>query len=168
MRGNGSTARAVPNTLTKVLPSQPDPIAEENDLSDEGVDEQDDTESSQSSPARPRYERKIVSPDIVEIDLTGGEMSLKAFIESKKPTTEKHKYLAIAYYLKHHRNIDNVTMHHIFTCYRHMGWKSAKDVAQPLRDMKSKGKWFGKGKEKGSYTINHLGENVVNEMKTAE
>jgi len=63
--------------------------------------------------------------------------------------------------MKANLSLDEVTMDHIYTAYRHMGWTSPKDVSSPLRSMKTQNSWFSKGKEKGAYAINHVGIDVA-------
>jgi hypothetical protein len=45
-----------------------------------------------------------------------------------------------------------------------MGWQTPKDAGVPLRDLKNKNQWLGKGSSAGSLIINHVGENQVMEM----
>jgi hypothetical protein len=107
------------------------------------------------------------SPKILNIDLESGKVTLKDFCEPKKPTTDINKFLVIAAWFKQQCSIEEVTMDHIHTAYRHMGWHTPADATQPLRIMKTKRYgYFGKGKAKGAYAINHVGENAVSKMKT--
>jgi hypothetical protein len=45
-----------------------------------------------------------------------------------------------------------------------MKWNTPKDAGAPLRKMKNVQQWFNKGSGEGLYAINHIGENVVNDM----
>jgi hypothetical protein len=106
-------------------------------------------------------------PQPVELDLISGEVPLKAFLEKKNPTSDVKRYLSIAYWLKEYRGINEITMDHAYTCYRHMGtgWNVPKDASAPLRQMKTKRYgWMASGSTPGSFAINHLGENEVNNM----
>jgi len=106
-------------------------------------------------------------PQTIDLDLISGDVPLKTFLEQKNPTSDVKRYLAIAYWLKEYREVSEITMDHAYTCYRHMGtgWNVPKDAASPLRKMKSKQYgWMGNGSTAGSYAINHLGENEVNNM----
>ena len=107
---------------------------------------------------RPRGPRNYRNPKVLDdLDLTSASIPLKEFCDGKKPDTELKKYLVIAAWLKEHLKVEEVTIDHIYTCYRALGWFPPRDVAQPLRDMKSKQGWFSKGKGKGAYAINHIG-----------
>lgn len=120
-----------------------------------------EVESSEPVQQTKAAKRTIKSPDILQLDLTSGDMSLKKFLDKHPMDDDSKRYLLIAYWLKSQRDINEVTPAHIHTCFRHMGWQTPNNAAQPLRDMKSKRQWFNKGKEKATYAINHIGENEV-------
>ena len=120
--------------------------------------------SSSSKKSGPRQYR---TPQAVDLDLTSGDVPLKDFLEQKKPDGDIKRYLVITYWLKKYRNIEEVTMDHAYTCYRHMGtgWQVPGDAAAPFRAMKGKHYgWMKAGSAKGAYVINHLGENEVGRM----
>jgi hypothetical protein len=106
-------------------------------------------------------------PQPIELDLITGEVPLKAFLEKKNPTSDVKRYLSIAYWLREYRSINEITMDYAYTCYRHMGtgWNVPKDASSPFRQMKKKQYgWMASGSTPGSFAINHLGENEVNNM----
>ena len=109
--------------------------------------------------------RQYRTPQTIDIDLTSGEMPLKVFIEQKNPDNENKKYLTIAYWFKKYKNIPDVSADHVYTCFRFMGWNVLADVTRPFRNMKGKQYgWINAGSTKGTYTINHVGENVIESM----
>jgi hypothetical protein len=109
------------------------------------------------------------SPIILDVDLTGGDMPLKAFLGKYSGDEMTKRYLLVAYWYKFYRNTDQVSADHIHTAFRHMGpgWSTPRDAAQPLRDLKQRQQWFNKG-DRGQYKINHIGENVVHEIIGSE
>jgi hypothetical protein len=137
-------------------------VAIEDVLENDALDV--DVEPAPAKPVKKPRTVKIKTPDVLEnVEFTSGPMPLKQFMEEKKVGSEQGKrYLLIAYWFKEYGNTPTINAAHIFTAYKFMGWSAPKDVAQPLRDIKAKNKWFSG--EKGEYTINHIGENVVNEM----
>lgn len=176
--------RAITNTLTRALAPQPRNITppaaqipsgkngsndasqtEQQSLFDSYEDAIDIDATTVETKPKPKNSssRKLPTPAMLDIDLTSGEVSLKTFIEQKKPSGDNKCYLAIAYWLKTYRDINEVTMDHAYTCYRMLGWNVPKDASSPLRQMKKQG-WMNKSKELGAYSINHVGENVINEM----
>jgi hypothetical protein len=111
--------------------------------------------------------RQMPTPKPLDLELATGDVPLKTFLEKKKPDGDNKRYLVIAYWLKTYRNINEITMDHAYTCYRTMGWNVPKDASSPLRQMKKQG-WMNRGTGKGAYAINHIGENVINEMNRTE
>lgn len=106
--------------------------------------------------------RKLRTPEIVALDLKTSP-SLGEYCEQRKPEGDNKRYLAIVGYLRQHRNISEVTMDHMYTCYRHMGWNVPRDVSSPLRSLKKSG-WLDKGTARGAYALNHIGENEIEKM----
>lgn len=163
--GNGTATRALPTTHSK---PEPDGEATVETAEEEVVEASSEQRNGELfAPVRPRP-RKPPTPHVVDIDLTSGPVPLKAFCTEKHPSSETERYLVIAMWLKEHRHIADVDMHHIYTCYRHMGWSTPDDPVQPLRDLKRKRGCFNKGQARGSYSINHIGENVVREMNSVQ
>jgi hypothetical protein len=173
--------RAIAHTLTRALtppqrvvstPAQLSATNEETLLQTQAVEDQNgiddgDLLSLSTSSKKKIAARQYRTPQPLEIDLISGDPRLKNFLDQKKPDGDVKRYLAIAYWLKHHRNIQEVTMDHIYTCYRHMGAgrQVPADAAAPLRAMKAKQYgWMKTGSAKGTYVINHLGENEVLNM----
>jgi hypothetical protein len=152
------------------LIASPGRIESEETESIEASDLQEATEKdsakadeSQSRPASSRSAGTPRTPKVLDLDLKKGPVTLEEFCKKKNPTGDNQKYLAIAHWLKENLNIIEVSMDHVHTCYRTMGWHTPKDASGPLRAMKRSG-WFQKGKEVGTYSINHVGDNEVSKM----
>jgi hypothetical protein len=130
----------------------------ELDLAPESGEEEARSSQRPSRPAKSR------SPIILTLDLKAGKVPLTTFCETKGVgDNDNRRYLAIAYWLKENLSIAAITMDHVHTCYRFLGWQTPADASSPLRRMKNSG-WFDKGTEKGAYAINHVGENEVMRM----
>jgi hypothetical protein len=112
---------------------------------------------------RPKNPRQYTAPNVLDIDLKSGAMSLRDFAEQKQPKTDNDVYLVIAAWLKEFRQIVEVDNDHIYTCLRHLQKSPPKDVGQPLRKLKGRG-FFTKGASKGFYAINHIGVDAVQRM----
>lgn len=152
--------RAPATRINPALTGKSNPDVGAEVLDEEAVEEEEANSGSTNDDAEPREKKQrfFKSPQIVnDLDLVGGVVSLKAYCDDKKPTTEARRYLVIAAWLKEYRNITDVSADHIYTCFRHMGWHPSKDVSAPFRAMKAKNGWFGSGQARGTYTINHVG-----------
>jgi hypothetical protein len=77
--------------------------------------------SASPSPKKKGGVRTSWTPQPIELDLTFGDMPLKGFIKQKKLDGDIKRYLAIAYWLKKYRNINEVNLDHAYTCYRYLG-----------------------------------------------
>lgn len=146
-----------PAILSAPEPAEPVLVDPEEDGSSAVATEDSGLVSRRTGPgaAKPR------SPKILSLDLKSGKVALKDFCESKSVgDNDSRRYLVIAFWLKENLGITAVSMDHIHTCYRFLGWQTPADASSPLRGMKQKG-WFDKGTEKGTYAINHVGENFV-------
>jgi hypothetical protein len=155
LRGHG-TGAALPAAPTVTE------VAEEPENLEEQPVTGTDEEMAGSSPAKPRGPRKVAVPEVIDIDLTSGDVPFEKYCEGKKLDRDWNKYLACAMWLKEHRDLPTVTDDHIYTMFKFMKWAYPGDVAAPLRAMKKQG-WFTTP-ERGKYAINHLGENEVNRM----
>lgn len=116
----------------------------------------------EQAPSRSRTRSAPKSPTLLDLNLNDATPTLKEFIAQKNPGEQDSKrYLAIAHWFKHHFKTAEVTVNHIFTGYRHMGWQTPKDPSLPLRDLKNKNQWMTKGAAPGSFAINHIGDDQV-------
>lgn len=122
----------------------------------------------QSVPKRPpsgsTKKRTLPTPSVIDdLDLNNAEIPFKKYHQDKNPTNHNKRYLVIAAWLKHYRQIDEIGTDHIYTCYRTIGLNVVPDVGGPFRSCKSQG-WFSPGSQRGLYAINHVGLNEVNSL----
>lgn len=164
LRGPGATGQriAVP-VMTKSTTREPETV---DDVVVEDEQEQEQVEAA-SLPVRQRRPRKPApTPKVIEIDLTA-EPSLASFAAKYDPKSHHHRYLVIAAWLHQHRQLEVITVDHVYTCYRSLGWPSSiADFSQPLRTFKFK--QFFTSPEKGKYAINHLGLAQVNKHDSGD
>jgi hypothetical protein len=116
----------------------------------------DDSHADESTPIRQKGPTRYTQPKFLkDLDLDGGEKPFRDYAVEHHPETDNHRYLVIASWLKLHRNLDSITIHHVYTCYQKMNWPSQKDVGQPFRQMKRKSLFENSGK--GQWEITHIG-----------
>lgn len=160
----------------KAAPLQADnqqeiPFPSEDGHEDEPVENSanEQPEATATGFERPKRRYSPPTPNILnDIDFNSGEVSLKDFVAQKSPEKVSDRYVVIASWYKQQKNIDEVTADRIYTAFKFLGWQSPDHVAQMLRDLKSKNKWFDKGTATGAYKINIIGLNVVDKMGTAK
>jgi hypothetical protein len=129
---------------------------EDNDLSDELG-----SVSTRRARSTPR------TPELLDLNLRAGTPPLKEFLDKLTPESVIDRYVAIAYWLKNQLQIGEVTADHIHTGYRHMGWQTPTDAAQPLRSMKARSYQYVKaGSKSGAFVISHVGDNRVMALMT--
>ncbi len=164
-RGSSQTQFVNPSKVAKQLDAPPadvDLAAEDLELA-EPVEEPASSNGASSRAKKPG--RPHPKPEVIDLDLKAGDVAFKEFCGQKKPANQRSRYLVIACWLKEHADISEITIDHIYTCYKFMNWTPIPDnMVQPLRVMKSTEGWFDKGEEAGSYALNHVGENKVAEM----
>jgi hypothetical protein len=100
--------------------------------------------------------RKYTQPKFLsDLDMTDGQESFKDYAATKDPKSDNQKYLIVARWLQQHKNIDTVTIDHIFTCFQAMKWPSQKDIGQPLRFMTKNNSYFQKNGK--GWKLTHVG-----------
>jgi hypothetical protein len=118
-------------------------------------------EAAPASPARRSTPRKA---KVLDIDLNC-DPSFAAFANEKKPDNHLKRYLVVAAWFKEARNINVITMDHVYTCYRSVGWPSNNaDFGQPLRSLKRQQKMT---QNDDGFVINHLGLQEVTDLGKA-
>lgn len=130
-----------------------------------------DAEASEAAfdaaPARkaPAKKRQLRSPEVLELDLTSGDVPFLAYHQEKNPTGHTKRYLVIAAWFKLHRQLDEIDIDHIYTCYRLLKQNVVEDVGSSFRAGKRQG-WFRSGQQPGWYAITHVGLNEVNDLSS--
>lgn len=110
-----------------------------------------------------RKDRKVVTPEVVELDLRSHSPSWKEFAEQKSPANGWERYLVCMVWLKTALKKDVIDMHHIFTLYKAAGWSTKmSDFGQTFRALR-RAKLIERVQD-GQYKLNHLGEDRVDQM----
>jgi hypothetical protein len=103
-----------------------------------------------------------------DLDLTKAPVQLADFVQEKNPDGDMDKYAVIAAWFKQHLNTEEITIDHIFTAYKALGWQAQlpDNPSQMFRNLKNNKNWFDSSK-RGTYKINWNGESAVNKMGAA-
>ncbi len=89
-----------------------------------------------------------------------GKTSWRDFYDQKKPNTQEHKITVAIFYLKNILEIDKLTPHHIFTCFKDVNARTPKHLPQAIRDIAKRKGWLDTS-ERGNIKITNHGENFV-------
>lgn len=148
------------------LPASTEVEVDETDETDEEVEQAtaEDTSRSTTSPRRTPPKKPPRPAKVIDLDLGNGDASFASYCIAKNPKTQVDKYVLIGAWLREHRGINEITIDHVHTVYKHMSWKEPDDLVQVLRDLKRRNEWFDKGKAPGSYAINGVGLSKAQNM----
>lgn len=167
-----TAANPATSTATGVLetPITEDPNPVEVPAAETAEDLPPDTASG-SELDRPKRRPAPRAPKFLsELDLTKASVQLADFVQEKNPDGDMDKYAVIAAWFKEHFNTEEVTVDHIFTAYKALGWQAQlpADPTQTFRNLKSNKNWFDSGSNRGAYKINWNGQSAVNKMGAAK
>lgn len=140
-----------------------DTLEFENEIPEDDYEmqtEEDDEPSNQKQSKKRSYR----TPQILEIELNSGETSFKNyFTEMGSPPADANRYLIAILWLKKYKQINEVSVDHIYTIFKFMNWPVQKDVGQPLRTLKNR-RLLSEGSSKKMYVINHVGEENIRRL----
>jgi hypothetical protein len=171
--------RSIAHTIVKAISTNPKVIitskqleagsqdGEVIDILDEELiqSEFDETGKEKDIQKKKPATRQYRTPQTIDIIFNSGDITFKDFVNQKNPDNDNKKYLVVAYWLKKYGNTPDVSADHVYTCFRYMTWTVPPDVLQPFRNLKARQYgWMSNGSAKGTYTINHLGENEIEKM----
>lgn len=129
------------------------------------VDADEEAEAPVAVPTQKKTPAKKSQPNykvINEISADDVSPTLSEFMTKYPGESTLDKYLAIAYWYKHHRGIEDITVAHFFTAYKLLEWVPPVDPGQPVRDLRHlKRQWLVAGAKQGTSTIKNLGESMV-------
>ncbi|ODA00237.1 hypothetical protein A7P25_02030 [Achromobacter xylosoxidans] len=131
--------------------------------------ELEDTAPATPAPRRPSTPRKPPNFKIIkELKFDDVVPTLSDFVDEKKPENHLDRYLCIAYWFKHHKDLEDLTTQHFFTAYMHYRWPLPASADTPVRDLRHrKRQHFLAGDTQGTTTISNSGERIVLEMGKA-
>ncbi len=114
-----------------------------------------------SSKTKVTTRKKVGYAIVKDLDLkqSGDKPSLKEFYDKMKPFSCYEKNLVFIYYLEKIKNDNNISLNHIFTCYRDIPTKVPKHLDQSIWDGASRKGWYESSDNKIVITV--VGENVI-------
>lgn len=163
VRNNGlGLLNEVPSVVKSTDVSKDENI-DENTVERKEVEPQESSVLATPHKAKSRKKNGISNVQLIkDLDLsgTGSAKSLKAFMEEKNPSTNVQKTTAFVYYLQNFLEIDEITIDHIFTCYKSMNYRIPNNLQQNLSDTSSS-KYGYISRKDGKYSMTILGSNFI-------
>jgi|GEM_PF-988863 hypothetical protein len=99
------------------------------------VDEEQKNDIKKSK--KTRYQETVAIDKNLNLK-TPGKKSFKEFYEEKQPKSTMDFNTVAVYYLIKVLGLSNVSMNHIYTCYKEVGYRAPEAFAQSLRDASNK------------------------------
>ncbi|HCA5285358.1 TPA: hypothetical protein MW252_001428 [Acinetobacter nosocomialis] len=102
-------------------------------------------DSKKKSPVKAKKSTEISGQLVKDLNLMqeGEKISLRDFHKRYIATTNFERSLIFAYYLQHVKEIENININHIFTCYRHIpDVKVPNNLKQNLFDIAYRKGWL--------------------------
>lgn len=137
-----------------------------NALNGESPKEENVEPSTQITSSKTKNRKKTVQITgqlLKDLDLSGKgtiDQSLKNFVAKKNPKTNIQKTTVFLYYLQHILNIEEITIDHIFTCYKNMGYRMPNNLPQNLNDVC--GSRYGyANRTDGKLSMTVIGDNYI-------
>lgn len=129
----------------------------------ERKEEQEASNSTSTHKAKNRKKNGTGNIQLIkDLDLSGTDSikSLKDFMEEKKPVSNVQKTTAFVYYLQNLLELDEITIDHIFTCYKSMNYRIPNNLQQNLSDTSSS-KYGYINRKDGKYSMTIFGSNLI-------
>ncbi|MGA9396943.1 MAG: hypothetical protein WBV22_01680 [Anaerolineaceae bacterium] len=118
------------------------------------------TPSSKTKKKKSQKKAKLSLSIVKDLNLKpSGKKSFKQFVQEKLPKDNQEKCTVAIYYMKHELGVDKITIDHIHTCCKDVGWRTASLYNDLARTASRKG-WIDTS-EMSDIRITTLGDNFV-------
>jgi len=167
--GGGSKSGSDAGDATAVEVADIEPVEGTTvEVEDVEADDAAEEETSNGNGSGVKRQYNFKPPKFMdELDFSTASKSLQDFIVEKgNPTEMTDKYLATVVWFKDFMNIEEVTVHHVYTAFDHFGWKNEMPTnpSVPLRDLKSKRHMLTREPGAEGYKLNFKGIQHVGKM----
>lgn len=123
--------------------------------------EQEEEQTRQRNKTRKKSNVKPLQL-IKDLNLRGGNgtKGLNAFVTEKNPLSNIDRSTVFVYYLENLLKVSEVTIDHVYTCYKELGLRVPGNLQQNLTDIASSKNGYLNRKD-GKYTMTIKGSNFV-------
>ena len=163
--------QAVQNALRPALPTQRVMVASSSPTAslishDNEADEEDTIadELDSASISRPKVQRVskprvAKTPTVLDDIVLTSDPSLKDFVAEYDISSSVDKYLVIALWFRDARGINSITVDHVYTCFKILGWGTgSNDFAKPMRNLRDEQSFKGGARDGFSLTLPGAGK----------
>ena len=124
-------------------------------------------EAPKSKPLRSSKPKVAKTPDVLDDIDVNTAPSLKDFTGHFDLKTNFDKYLVIALWFRDARGLGAITVDHVYTCFKILGWSTATtDFSKPLQNLK--GEQSLRGNAKDGYSLTLTGAGKIEAKKRSE
>ena len=134
-------------------------------VADETVEKHNEPTAAVTSSVA-KFRKKVAQSTgqlLKDLDLSGRSangQSLKDFVADKTPSSNIQKTAVFVYYLQHILKVEEVSIDHIFTCYKTLGYRMPINLQQNLSDTCSS-RYGYISRTDGKYSMTVVGNNYV-------
>jgi hypothetical protein len=124
------------------------------------VDGQQNTSAGAKKKGKPKSQATPEYLHDLEAKLDSGKVKLKDFYGERYPTIGFEQNAIFVYFLEKILKVQNISVDHVFTCYKYLDQKPPSALRQSLIDTNNKKKWLNTS-SMTDIKITAKGENVV-------
>ncbi len=112
------------------------------------IDSSTETSPSINIPQKKKTSKKIAKPKstptlVKDLNLKpSGKKSFEEFAKEKSPSSDPEKCTVCVYYLINELNQSPLSVNHVFTCFKNIGWRVPADIESTLYWTASQKGWL--------------------------
>jgi hypothetical protein len=136
-----------------------EPLGEDDDV----IEVANAIETAPTENRQPRKRAVAKTPDVLNDIDTDRSPTLKDFVAQFDVKTGVDRYLVIALWFRDARATSAITVDHVYTCFRLLGWStSSADFSKPLRNLRDEQSMSGDAK---GYSLTLVGAGKIEAKK---
>lgn len=123
------------------------------------------SQKAETKGSTPKSIKKGAAPEVMKIDpdlnlMPKGKISLEEFYDSISLKSSAEHFLLFVYYLTNKLGTNNVTLNHIYTCFKEVKAKAPEHFRQAATDVQNKKGWLNTN-DKNDIKLTQKGENEI-------
>ena len=140
-------------------------LGNKDDASDskDTINTEQNEDNQSKSKNKPKKKNTTKPPQLIkDLNLRGtdGAKGLSEFVSEKNPISNIDRTTVFIYYLQNNLHVADITIDHVFTCYKELGIRVPGNLQQNLTDIASSKNGYLNRKD-GKYSMTIKGSNFV-------